>query len=82
MKKTFKRFLEYVGGFSYDCKCVICQGAHLLKSPKVLMRFKVFIISSFIGTVEFRNKSFVQDLKIFFTIVDCFLGRFLLGFLL
>ena len=29
------------------------------------------------GIVESRDKSFVLDLKLLFTIVDCFLGRFL-----
>ena len=28
------------------------------------------------GIVESRDKSFVLDLKLLFTIVDCFLGRF------
>ena len=28
------------------------------------------------GIVEFRDKSFVLDLKLFFTIVDCCSGRF------
>ena len=28
------------------------------------------------GIVESRDKSFVLDLKLFFTIVNCFLGRF------
>ena len=33
-------------------------------------------MSSFTGIVEFRDKSFVLDLKLLFTIVNCFLGRF------
>ena len=33
-------------------------------------------MSSSIGIVEFRDKGFVLDLKLLFTIVDCFLGRF------
>ena len=37
-------------------------------------------MSSSIGIVEFRDKSFVLDLKLLFTIVDCFLGRFPPGF--
>ena len=28
------------------------------------------------GTIESRNKGFILDLKLLFTIVDCFLGRF------
>ena len=34
-------------------------------------------MSSSTGIVEFRDKGFVLDLKLLFTIVDCFLGRFL-----
>ena len=37
-------------------------------------------MSSSTRIVESRNKSFVLDLKLFFTIVDCFLGRFPLRF--
>ena len=37
-------------------------------------------MSSFTGIVEFRDKSFVLDLKLLFTIVDCFTGRFPLRF--
>ena len=33
-------------------------------------------MSSSTGIVEFRDKGFVLDLKLLFTIVDCFLGRF------
>ena len=33
-------------------------------------------MSSSTGIVKFRDKSFVLDLKLLFTIVDCFLGRF------
>ena len=33
-------------------------------------------MSSSIGIVEFRDKGFVLDLKLLFTIVDCFSGRF------
>ena len=32
------------------------------------------------GIVESRDKGFVLDLKLLFTIVDCFLGRFLFRF--
>ena len=33
-------------------------------------------MSSFTGIVEFRDKSFVLDLKLLLIIVDCFLRRF------
>ena len=33
-------------------------------------------MSSSTGIVEFRDKGFVLDLKLLFTIVDCFSGRF------
>ena len=33
-------------------------------------------MSSSTGIVESRDKIFVLDLKLLFTIVDCFLGRF------
>ena len=41
---------------------------------------KVFAVSLSTGIVEFRDKGFVLDLKLLFTIVDCFLGRFPLRF--
>ena len=37
-------------------------------------------MSSFTGIVEFRDKSFVLDLKLLFTIVDYFSRRFPHGF--
>ena len=37
-------------------------------------------MSSSTGIVESRDKGFVLDLKLFFTIVDCFLGMFPLRF--
>ena len=33
-------------------------------------------MSSSTGIVESKDKSYVLDLKLLFTIVDCFLGRF------
>ena len=33
-------------------------------------------MSSSTGIIKSRDKSFVIDLKLLFTIVDCFLGRF------
>ena len=53
---------------------------HILKSLEVLKRQKVFAISSSMRIVESRDKDFVLDLKLFFTIVNCFLGRFPLRF--
>ena len=35
-----------------------------------------FAVSSSMRIVESRNKGFVLDLKLLFTIVDCFSGRF------
>ena len=55
-------------------------GVHILKSSEVLKQWKVFAVSSSTGIVEFRDKGFVLDLKLLFTIVDCFLGRFLSRF--
>ena len=52
------------------------DGVHILKSLEVLKRLKVSAVSSSTAIVESRDKSFVLDLKLFFTIVDCFLGRF------
>ena len=49
---------------------------HILKSSKVLKRQNVSIVSSSTGIVEYRDKGFVVDLKLLFTIVDYFLGRF------
>ena len=57
-------------------------GIHILKSLEVLKRYKVSIVSSSIGIVESRDKGFVLVLKLLFTIVDCFSGRFPTGFLL
>ena len=37
---------------------------------------EVFTINSSTGIVESKDKGFVLDLKLLFTIVDCFLGRF------
>ena len=52
------------------------DGVHILKSSKVLKRQKVSDVSSSMGIVESRDKGFVLDLKLLFTIVDCFSGRF------
>ena len=37
-------------------------------------------MTSSMGILESRDKDFVLDLKLLFTIVDCFLGRFPPGF--
>ena len=51
-------------------------GIHILKSSKVLKRYKVSAISSSTRIVESKDKGFVLDLKLLFTIVDCLLGKF------
>ena len=51
-------------------------GVHILKSSQVLKRQKVSAVSSSTGIVESRDKGFVLDLKLLFTIVDCFPRRF------
>ena len=57
-------------------------GIHILKSSEVLKRWKVSTVSSSTGIIEFRDKGFVLDLKLLFTIVDYFSGRFPPRFLL
>ena len=47
-----------------------------MKSSEVLKRWKVSIVSSSTGIVKSKDKGFVLDLKLLFTIVDCFSGRF------
>ena len=37
-------------------------------------------MSSSTGIIESRDKGFILDLKLFFSIVDCFSGRFPLRF--
>ena len=49
---------------------------HILKSSEVLKREKVSAVSSSTGIVKSRDKGFALDLKLLFTIVDCFSGRF------
>ena len=51
-------------------------GVHILKISEVLKRYKVVAVSSSTGIVESRDKGFVLDLKLLFTIMDCFSGRF------
>ena len=49
---------------------------HILKSSEVLKRQKVSAVSSSTGIVESRDKGFILDLKLLFSIMDCFSGRF------
>ena len=51
-------------------------GVHILQSSEVLKRRKVSAVSLSTGIVEYRDKGFVLDLKLLFTIVNCFSGRF------
>ena len=51
-------------------------GIHILKSLEVLTQSKVSAVSSSSRIVESRDKGFVLDLKLFFTIVNCFSGSF------
>ena len=51
-------------------------GVHILKSSEVLKQLKVSIVSSSIGIVESKDKGLVLNLKLLFTIVDFFSGRF------
>ena len=57
-------------------------GIHILKSLEVLKRQKVSAVSSSTRIVESRDKGFVLDLKLLFTIVNCFSKGFSPGFLL
>ena len=49
---------------------------HILKSLEILKWQKVSAVSSSTGIVEFRDKDFVLDLKLLFTVVNFFLKRF------
>ena len=51
-------------------------GIHILKSSEVLKRYKVSAVSSSIGIVKSRDKGLVLDLKLLFSIVDCFSRKF------
>ena len=61
---------------TYRDPCNKKGSVHIFKSSEVLKQQKVSAVSSSTGIVEFRDKGFVLDLKLFFTIVNCFLGRF------
>ena len=52
------------------------SGIHILKNLEVLKQQKVYAVSSSTGIIESRDKGFVLDQKLLFTIVDCFSGRF------
>ena len=41
-----------------------------------MKRYKISAVSSSTGIVKFRDKGFVLDLKLLFTIVNYFSGRF------
>ena len=47
-----------------------------MKSSEVLKQKKVSTVSLFMGIVESRDKGFILDLKLLFTIVNYFSGRF------
>ena len=51
-------------------------GIHILKSSEVLKQQKVSVVSSSTEIVELKDKCFVLDLKLLFTIVNFFSGRF------
>ena len=55
-------------------------GVHILKSSEVLKQQKVSAVNSSTGIVESRVKGFVLDLKLLFTVVNCFSRRFSLKF--
>ena len=57
-------------------------GVHILKSSEVLKWWKVSVVSLSTGIVESRDKSFVLDLKLLFTIEIAFQEGFPPGFLL
>ena len=61
---------------TYQDPCNKKGGVHILKSSEVLKRQKVSTVSSSTGIVKSRDKGVVIDLKLLFTVVDCFLGRF------
>ena len=61
---------------TYQDLCNKKGGVHVLKSSEVLKRQKVSIVCLSTGIVESRDKGFILDLKLLFTIVDCFSGRF------
>ena len=61
---------------SHVLRSVQKGGIHILNSLEVLKWQKVFTVSSSTRIVESRDKSFVLGLKLLFTIMDCFLGRF------
>ena len=81
-KNIFFKLLElvtYWNSFkrvSHVLDSCIINGVHILESSEVLKWQKVSAVNSSMGIVESKDKGFVLDLKLIFTIVDCFLGRF------
>ena len=67
---------------TYWDPCIKNGGVHILKSTEVLKWLKVSTVSSSMGIIESRDKDFVLDLQLLFTVVNCFSGRFPPGFLL
>ena len=61
---------------TYWDPCIKKGGVHILKSSEVLKRLKGFAVSLFTRIVDSRDKGFVLDLNLLFTIVNCFSGRF------
>ena len=51
-------------------------GIHILKSSEILKQLKVSVVSSSTRILESRDKGSVLDLKLLFTIVNCFSGKF------
>ena len=51
-------------------------GVHILKISEVLKQQKLSAVSSSTRIVEARDKSFVLDLKLLFSIMNCFSRRF------
>ena len=72
-ESTWKRWSSALVTYWDPCRK---GGVHILKSSKILKRWKVSAVSSSTRNVESRDKGFVLDLQLLFTIVDCFSRRF------
>ena len=68
--------LQVCESVTYWDPCIKKGGVHILKSSEVLKWQKVSAVSSSTRIVESRDKSFVLDLKLLFTIVNFFSKRF------
>ena len=85
-KNIFFKLLElvtYWNSFkrvSHVLDSCIINGVHILESSEVLKWQKVSAVNSSMGIVESKDKDFVLDLKLLFTIVNCFSRRFPLRF--